>query len=334
MQHLPRRPLDTADEATPLRPAAASALPEVLSAGRSLLLSLRPRQWPKNLLVFVAFLFSVNGSWEPSVVSSWLPLLGRTSAAFAIFCVITGAQYLINDVLDAEGDRLHPRKRLRPIAAGLLDPSLALSAATALIAIGVAGGFLLEPRFGLLIVTYLVLMFAYSFFLKRVVILDLLIIAVGFLLRAMAGAFTIDVPISPWLYLCTMLGALFLAIYKRRGEIASLEAAPLQEGVAGHRAVLAEYPPALLDQMVSVVSSASVMAYSLYVITAENLPSNHAMVFSVPFVLYGIFRYQYLVHQKGIGDSPEEIFLQDVPLIVDIVLWIVTVAFVLFVFRD
>ncbi len=334
MQRLPRRSLDTTDEAIPLRPATATGLPEILTAGHLLLVSLRPRQWPKNLLVFAAFFFSVNGSWLPSDVSSWLPLLGRTSAAFGIFCLISGADYLINDVHDAEADRLHPRKRLRPIAAGSLDPGLALGAAATLIAIGVAAGFLLETRFGLVVVTYLALMLAYSFVLKRVVILDLLIIAVGFLLRAMAGAFTIDVPISPWLYLCTMLGALFLAIYKRRGEIASLEAAPVQEGVGGHRAVLAEYPPELLDQMVSVVSSASVMAYSLYVITAENLPSNHAMVFSVPFVLYGIFRYQYLVHHRGIGDSPEEIFLQDVPLILDILLWIVTVAVVLFVFRS
>ncbi len=334
MQHPPRRSIDTPADDSLLRPATVSVSPDLLTVGRALLVSMRPRQWPKNLLVFVAFFFSVNLAWDPNDVSSWLPLLGRASAAFAIFCLISGADYLINDVHDAEADRLHPRKRSRPIAAGKLDPALGLGAAAALIAIGVAVGFLLDIRFGLVVVTYLCLMLAYSFVLKGVVILDLLIIAVGFLLRAMAGAFAVDVPISPWLYLCTMLGALFLAIYKRRGEIASLEAMALEEGVAGHRAVLAEYPPDLLDQMVSVVSSASVMAYSLYVIDAENLPSNHAMVFSVPFVLYGIFRYQYLVHQKGAGDSPEDILARDVPLLIDIVLWIVTVAVVLFVFRD
>jgi 4-hydroxybenzoate polyprenyltransferase len=292
---------------------------------------MRPRQWPKNLLVLAAFLFSVNEAWEPNDASSWLPLLGRASAAFAIFCLVAGADYLINDVRDAEADRLHPRKRLRPIAAGQLDPGLALVAAATFVAIGVAASFVLEARFGLVVVSYLALMLAYSFVLKRVVILDLLIIAVGFLLRAMAGAFVIDVSISPWLYLLTLLAALFLAIYKRRGEIATLQ----EEGsAANHRAVLEEYPQGLLDQMVAVVSSATIMAYSIYVIEAENLPSNHAMVFTVPFVLYGIFRYQYLVHRKGAGDSPEEIFTQDIPLIMDILMWMVTVAVVLFVFRD
>ena len=329
MQHSPKGPVDAPVEDARLRSTAVSAFPDVLSLGRSLLVSMRPRQWPKNLLVLAAFLFSVNLAWEPSDPSSWLPLLGRASAALAIFCLISGVVYLINDVHDAEADRLHPRKRLRPIAAGTLDPGLARGAATTFIAIGLAASFLLDARFGLVVVTYMVLMFAYSYVLKGVVILDLLVIAVGFLLRAMAGAFVIDVSISPWLYLVTMLAALFLAIYKRRGEIASLE------GAAGdHRAVLEEYPPELLDQMVSVVSSATVMAYSLYVVTAENLPSNHAMVFSVPFVLYGVFRYQYLVHHKGAGDSPEDIFTQDIPLMIDILLWMVTVAVVLFVFRD
>ncbi len=331
MQHLPRGPLDTPVDDKPLRSMAVVVSPNVLSIGRSILVSMRPRQWPKNLLVLAAFLFSVNLAWEPNDVSSWLPLLGRASAAFAIFCLVAGADYLINDVRDAEADRLHPRKRLRPIAAGQLDPGLALGAAAAFVAIGVAASFVLEARFGLVVVSYLALMLAYSFALKRVVILDLLIIAVGFLLRAMGGAFVIDVSISPWLYLVTIMAALFLAIYKRRGEIASLQG---QEDAASHRAVLEEYPPGLLDQMVAVVSSATIMTYSIYVITAENLPSNNAMVFTGPFVLYGVFRYQYLVHRKGAGDSPDEIFTQDVPLMIDILAWMVTVAVVLFVFRD
>lgn len=329
MQHLPRGPLDTPVDDKPLRSMAVVISPNVLSIGRSILVSMRPRQWPKNLLVFAAFLFSVNLAWVPNDASSWLPLLGRASAAFAIFCLVAGADYLINDVRDAEADRLHPRKRFRPIAAGLLDPSLALGAAATFVAIGVAASFVLEARFGLVVVSYLALMLAYSFALKQVVILDLFVIAVGFLLRAMAGAFVIGVAISPWLYLCTMLVALFFAIYKRRGEVASL-----QEGVATHRPVLAEYPPAFLDQMIAVVSSATLMAYALYAVTAENLPSNNAMVFTVPFVLYGLFRYQYLVHHKGAGEAPEEIFTRDVPLIIDVVLWMVTVAVVLFVFRD
>ncbi len=329
MQHLPRGPLDTPVEDKASRSPAVVVSPNILSVGRSILVTMRPRQWPKNLLVLAAFLFSVNLAWEPNDASSWLPLLGRSTAGFAIFCAISGATYLINDVRDAEADRLHPRKRLRPVAAGLLDPGLALGAASTFIAIGVAASFVLEVRFGLVVVTYLALMLAYSFILKRVVILDLLVIAVGFLLRAMAGAFIVGVSPSPWLYLLTILAALFLAVYKRRGEI---EALP--EGVGSHRAVLEEYPPELLNQMTAVVSSATLMAYSIYVITADNLPANDAMVFTVPFVLYGMFRYQYLVHRKGAGDSPDEIFTQDLPLIIDIVMWMVTVAVVLFVFRD
>ena len=329
MQHLPRGPLDTPLEDKPLRSAAVLVSPNILSVGRLILVSMRPRQWPKNLLVFAAFLFSVNLAWEPNDASSWLPLLGRASAAFAIFCLVAGADYLLNDVRDAEADRHHPRKRLRPIAAGQLEPGLALGAAAAFIAIGVAASFVLEARFGLVVVAYLALMLAYSFALKRVVILDLLVIAVGFSLRAMGGAFVIDVSISPWLYLCTILVALFLAIYKRSGEIASL-----QGRAADHRSVLAEYSPAFLHQMIAVVSSATLMAYSLYAITAENLPSNDAMVFTVPFVLYGLFRYQYLVHHMAAGDAPEEVFTRDVPLIIDVVLWMVAVAAILIIFRD
>jgi len=173
MQHSPKGPVDAPVEDARLRSTAVSAFPDVLSLGRSLLVSMRPRQWPKNLLVLAAFLFSVNLAWEPSDPSSWLPLLGRASAAFAIFCLISGAAYLINDVHDAEADRLHPRKRLRPIAAGTLDPGLALGAATTFIAIGLAASFVLDARFGLVVVTYMVLMFAYSYVTNRAVEVDL-----------------------------------------------------------------------------------------------------------------------------------------------------------------
>jgi 4-hydroxybenzoate polyprenyltransferase len=328
MPTLPSGPLDAPVEDARPRSAASTDVPSV---ARALVLGMRPRQWPKNLLVYAAFLFTVNLAWEPGDPSSWLPLLGRATAGFAIFCLVSGADYLINDVRDAEADRLHPRKRFRPIASGALDPTVALSAAVVFIAIGIAAAFVLDSKFGLVVIAYLAMMLAYSYALKRVVILDLMIISVGFLLRAMGGAFIIDVSVSPWLYLITILAALFLAIHKRRGEISSLKG---RGDLASHRAVLEEYPPGLLDQMVAVVSSSTIMAYSIYVVTAENLPSNHAMVFSVPFVLYGVFRYQYLVHQKGLGDSPEEVFLQDAPLLIDIFLWVATVAGILLIFRD
>lgn len=295
---------------------------------RPLLVAMRPRQWVKNGLVFLALGFSVGQAWQVDSPGSWLPLLLRVGIAFVAFCAVASAEYLINDLRDIESDRLHPRKRRRPLAAGLLQPRTALTAAAALFVTGELLGIALGWRFALVLVCYGALSLAYSYVLKHVVILDMIALAVGFVLRAVAGALAISVPVSPWLYLCTLLGALFIAINKRRHELTLLA-----DGAADHRPILAEYTTGLLDQMASVVTSSTVVAYALYTVTAENLPPNHAMLATVPYVLYGIFRYLYLVHRHDAGGNPEEVLLRDRPLQLTAVLWLATAMAILAVSR-
>ena len=296
---------------------AAAAESGIAPLARNLLVSMRPKQWTKNALVFMALLFSLGQTWHLEDVSTWLPLLGKTAATFALFCLVCGADYLVNDVRDRESDLLHPKKRLRPIAAGTLSTRTAVGAAVVFTAIGLAGSFALETRVGLVVLGYVGMMLAYSYRLKHVVLLDLMIIAGGFVLRALAGAFVIDVPVSPWLYVVTALGALFLAINKRRAELVLLK-----DDANQHRPILDEYTTDLLDQMASIVTASTLVAYGLYTFTAEALPKNHSMMLTIPFVLYGIFRYLYLVHVRGEGGSPEEVLLKDAPLMLDILLWI------------
>jgi 4-hydroxybenzoate polyprenyltransferase len=301
----------------------------LLSTMLAVVVSMRPKQWTKNVLVFMALIFSLGETWHLSDPSSWLPLLGKAAATFALFCMVCGADYLINDVRDRDSDQLHPKKRTRPIAAGRLPVRTALIAATVLIAMGLAGGFALEWRVGAVIAGYVAIMIAYSYYLKHVVLLDLMVIATGFVLRAMAGAFVIHVPVSPWLYAVTALGALFLAINKRRAEIVLLK-----EDANEHRPILEEYTTSLLDQMASIVTASTLVAYGLYTFTAPALPTNHSMMLTIPFVLYGIFRYLYLVHARGEGGSPEEVLLKDAPLMVDILLWVAVSGILLAVARE
>jgi 4-hydroxybenzoate polyprenyltransferase len=325
-------------DSEPLASDNAIAVPSPLSGLRgegvfstvvAVIASMRPKQWTKNLLVFMAFIFSLGETWHLSDPAGWLPLLGKATATFVLFCMVCGADYLINDVRDRESDQLHPRKRTRPIAAGRLSVRTAVVAAAVLIAAGLAGGFALEWRTGAVIGGYVVMMLTYSFYLKHVVLLDLMIIAGGFVLRAMAGALVIDVPISPWLYAVTALGALFLAINKRRAEIVLLK-----EDANEHRPILEEYTTSLLDQMASIVTASTLVAYGLYTFTAPALPTNHSMMLTIPFVLYGIFRYLYLVHVRGEGGSPEDVLLKDAPLMADILLWVLTSGILLAVARE
>ena len=274
----------------------------------AILLSLRPRQWTKNGIVFAALVFA-RRVFEP------VPFLQAT-AAFLLFCAASGAVYLVNDIMDVEQDRLHPRKRHRPIAAGDLSIPLAWGVAGGLVAATLALAYLVRPLLAGLILAYFVLQFAYSLVLKHQVILDVFTIAAGFVLRAAAGAVAIGVPISPWLYVCTILLALFLGLAKRRAEIMLLNTE-----AGSHRRILEEYSATLLEEMIAVVTSSTVMAYSLYTFSAENLPRNHSMMLTIPFVLYAIFRYLYLVYRKNEGGSPEQLLLSDVPLLVCILLW-------------
>jgi 4-hydroxybenzoate polyprenyltransferase len=320
-----------AEDSTPLAghvapTRAASTSPFVhLSA---VVRSMRPKQWTKSGIVFLALLFSVNQYWQPEEPSTWDHLLVRAILTAIVFSIASGADYLINDIRDREQDRLHPRKSRRPIASGVLGVNAARAWAFGLAAVAIAGGVLIDWRTGAVVAGYLALMQVYTYFLKYEVILDVMAIAAGFVLRAMAGAYAIDVPISPWLYVVTGLGALFLAITKRRAEVVLL-----QDGAGEHRRTLDHYTPAFIDQMTDMVTASTVIAYALYTFTAPNLPDNHAMMLTIPFVIYGLFRYLYLSHVKNEGGSPEEVLLKDVPLMLTVIGWVITSMVVLTAYR-
>src|SRR5213080_4171119 len=271
----------------------------------AVLVSLRPQQWVKNLFVFGGLVFGQR-LFTPSV---W-PACG----AFVIFCALSGAIYLVNDVADRDNDRLHPKKRERPIAAGRLPVGVALGVAVALVAGGLAAA-------------YVVLLTAYSAWLKHVVIVDVLAVAVGFVLRALAGTLAIDVAISGWLLICTVLIALFLALGKRRHEYLTLQA-----DAARHRPILAEYTAGLLDQMIAVVTASTVTAYALYTMSPETVAKFHTQLLpaTLPFVLYGIFRYLYLLYRRQLGGNPSELFLHDRALLVNTACWIAAVLLIIY----
>ena len=289
-----------------VRPRARAGL---LPPPPSLLVALRPRQWTKNGLLFIALAFTLNLQ-QPG-------LLLRTLAAFACFCALSSAGYLLNDVVDVEADRAHPTKRLRPIAAGQVPVSLALGLGIGLVVVGLGAAFLLGLLFGLLALSYTLLTAVYSTTLKHIVLLDIFGLAGGFVLRAAAGAVASDVPISPWLYIATLLGALLIALGKRRTELETLGV----EAAVGHRRNLESYSLEFIDQLIVVISSAALMTYALYTFSAENLPRNHSMMVTIPVVLYGLFRYLFLVRQGDVGASPEDLLFRDRPLLIAVALW-------------
>jgi len=281
---------------------------------------MRPRQWAKNVLVLAALVFSKN-LLEPAN-------LLRSLGAFAAFCLLSGAVYIINDLVDREGDRRHPEKRNRPIASGKVGTGPAVAAAAVAALAALVGGWFLDWHFFLVGLFYFVMQLAYSLRLKQVVVLDVLIMSIGFALRAIAGTYVIHVAISPWLFVCTILLALFLALAKRRHELVFLEG-----GGISHRSVLAKYTETLLDQMIAVATSATVIAYCLYTIAPETTLKfgTPYLIVTFPFVLYAVYRYLYLVYRKDLGGAPERVLLSDVPLLIDIGLWFLTVVVVLYV---
>lgn len=289
-----------------------------MSLLRALLVSLRPHQWMKNLVVLAALAFSKHLFDADAVL--------RAGLAFAVFCALSGAVYLVNDLADIDRDRLHPLKRTRPIASGAMPVSTARAFAAVLIVLGLAAAVWLGRGFLLCAVAYLALNLAYSFGLKNVVILDVLAIAIGFVLRAVAGALAIQVAFSDWLLVCTILLALFLALAKRRHELVTLEDA------ASHRAILAEYSPYLLDQMIAVVTASCLTAYAFYTLAPETVEKlqTERLALTIPFVIYGIFRYLYLVHRREQGGSPSDVLLADRPLLLAVALWAVAVVLVVY----
>ena len=284
----------------------------------AVLVSLRPRQWVKNLFVFGGLVFGQQ-LFTPAV---WTAL-----AAFVVFCGLSGAIYLLNDVADRDKDRLHPDKRGRPVASGRLPVRAALAAAVVLIVIGLAAAVWLSRPFAVAAAAYVVLLSAYSAWLKHVVIVDVLVVALGFVLRAAAGALAIGVAISGWLLICTILLALFLALGKRRHEVLTLEG-----GAARHRPILAEYSAALLDQMIAVVTASTVTAYALYTMSPETVAKFHTSLLpaTLPFVLYGIFRYLYLLYRRHLGGNPSDMVLRDRPLLLNTLLWLIVVLLIIY----
>jgi 4-hydroxybenzoate polyprenyltransferase len=281
-----------------------------------LLEALRPRQWTKNVLLFAGLLFTLNQPLDHArhVVQSLL--------AFGIFCLLSGCTYLVNDLLDIEADRQHPKKSLRPLASGRLSPGVARAIALVGIPGCLALGFALNFKFGLAVFCYLALTLCYSFFLKRVVLVDVLTLAALFVIRAAAGAFAIGVVVSEWLLMCTLLLALFLGLSKRRGELAALGDAPPT------RAILAEYSLPMLDQFITLIAATTVIAYTQYAFFSTGVGTGRRpyLMATVPFVLYGIFRYLYLLHKKGGGETPEATLLEDRPMLFNVVLYIFVAA--------
>ena len=279
----------------------------------------RPPQWTKNFLLFAALIFSKK-MFEPGDVL--LVTLG-----FLLFCIVSSGAYVMNDLRDCDRDREHPTKSRRPLPSGRVTRSSAIVLMIALMVGGVGGAFLLHSGFGILVAAYLALQVAYTIRLKEMVILDVMTIAAGFVIRAGAGGVIIDVPVSPWLIICTFLLALFLGFSKRRHELTLLDSKATE-----HRASLAEYGTYFLDQMISVVTASTVVAYATYTVSPEvrDKLGTDLLYLTVPFVLFGIFRYLYLVHQRSEGGNPTRVLLTDRPLQLDVLLWIVTVALLLY----
>lgn len=289
------------------------------SAAVNLLISLRPGQWTKNLLVFAGLIFGER-LLEP-------PAVARAVAAFAIFCALSGAVYLVNDVADREQDRLHPLKATRPIASGALSVGRAIAAAVVLCALALAASAAIGVWFALTAAAYIVLQALYSGSVKQIVILDVLTLATGFVLRAVAGAVAVNVAISHWLLVCTLLLALFIALAKRRHEIILLAG-----DASNHRPILGEYNAYLLDQMIAVVTASTLIAYIFYTVSPETQEKFGGpwLGLTIPFPLYGIFRYLYLVHRRHGGGSPADLLLTDRPLLVCVALWALAVALIIY----
>ena len=295
---------------------------------RSLLRAMRPRQWAKNGIIYLAFIFTINERWDLGEWGESLEVFGIATAAFLLFCLLSSATYLINDLIDAPQDKLHPLKRYRPIAAGLVSPRQAVLIALGMFIVGIGLSFLLEPWFGVVVLVYLTLTLSYSIKLKQVAVIDVLVLSTGYVLRAVGGAVVIQVPISLWLYAVTSLGAMLIGFGKRRGEMAGAEEAASQQ-----RHVLKDYSRTLLNRLIILVAGGVFITYVAYTITASNLPDNRTMAVTIPIMAYGLYRYLHLLYHHNAGETPEEMFLSDRPLMATVFLWLATVVVVLVLAR-
>ena len=314
--------------AQPSRPFRSAIIPAGFTLARGVVLSMRPLQWTKSLLLFLPLAFAVEERWSPGDAGLLGELFLRALAGAAIFCVLSCAVYIINDLFDREKDRAHPRKRNRPIASGELPLVAAQATAVLLLGVSLAASFLMGTSFGIVSVAFLAMNLGYSSLLKRVIILDVMMVAAGYLLRVAAGALVIDVTVSPWLYTTICLGALFIALAKRYSELKAAGAsAPSQ------RAVLERYTQVFLGRLLAMATLATLVAYAVYTFAASNVPANHTMMLTIPFVVFGLLRYLYLVKHTNDAESPEMVIVKDVPLVVDVLLWAVAAISILAVSR-
>ncbi len=289
-----------------------------MSVISAIIKTMRPKQWTKNIVVYAALIF--DGKFlEPD-------LFFKTTALFALFCLVSSSVYLLNDLVDIEKDRAHPLKRRRPLASGALKPSIAVITLVVLLAASLPAAWVLNPTAGLILGGYFAMNVAYSFWLKHMVILDVFTIAAGFVLRVAAGAAVVQVErFSPWLYVCITLVALIIALGKRRAELVALQA-----DAGNHRAILDEYNLSFLDHLISLTTGATVVTYSLYTFSAQNLPENHLMMLTIPIVIYFLFRYLYLIHVQHLGGAPDELIFKDKPLFFSAVFWALAVVVILY----
>jgi 4-hydroxybenzoate polyprenyltransferase len=297
----------------------------MMSTLTGLIRTMRPKQWAKNAVIFAAVVF--DSKLFAGGESFFATPLGKTIIGFGLLCLMSSTVYMLNDLADIEADRQHPKKKFRPLPSGQLPKSIAIVAVIILFATVIPLSFLLNTTFGIILSIYGAVNIAYSFKLKHVVIIDVIIIASGFVLRVGAGVPLVNVVrFSPWMYVIIALLALFIGFAKRRQELMEM-----QEGAVNTRAILEEYNLEFLDGMLNVIMASTILAYSLYTFLAEGLPANHTMMLTVPFVLYGIFRYLYLIHVRGETAPPDEVLFKDRPMQIDVVLWGLSVVLILYI---
>lgn len=285
----------------------------------NLLIAMRPKQWSKNVIVF-AGLFFAEDIFDPQKIKSAV-------FAFIFFCLVSSAGYLLNDILDRKKDALHPRKKHRPIAAGKITPLTAGIAAAILFSTSIIFCFTISSILGVILLIYFLQTAAYSLILKKIIIIDVILIAAGFMFRAISGVLVIEEPISSWLIICTIFLSLFLALNKRYAEISTMG-----ENASTVRKTLSQYSPRYLEQMINIVSAACLMSYALYTLDSETIVKFETknLIFTLPFVIYGIFRYLFLVQFKNLGESPENIIFDDKPLLINIFIYAIVVIVIIY----
>ena len=290
----------------------------------ALVKALRPQQWVKNALVFLPFMFAIRQAWSLDNLDPVPELITKLLIVFAAFCALSGAVYLLNDLSDRKSDRIHPVKKARPIASGKVSVPTAVTVMAALTAAGLAATFLVEPVLGGIALIYLAINVAYSFGIKRVVLVDIMAVASGYVIRAVAGAVAIDVSPSPWLYATTAAAALFIVVGRRYAEVRLAG-----EEASEQRSVLGKYAGPFISQLLTITATAAWLSYTLYTVEAENLPQNNTMLLTIPLVTFGLFRYLYLLNTSKEAEAPEQLIMRDVPLVLSIIGWVVTAALVL-----